>query len=308
MVVDNKRLFRLARGDDWQQIASLDEAVLGSAARAQLLRQAISEQRCYLITSSGELAAFAVLHHHFFGHAFLDLLVVDERFRRQGIGKMLLTALCEVCQTDRLFTSTNASNQPMQRLLQTCGWRRSGFVDDLDPGDPELFYCRSLRPNTDAPWEVVQIGQSLRSSVATLLAEHWGSSVIVSRGRAHQAAELPGFVALAAGRLLGLVTYQVEGTQCQIVTLDSLHERQGIGAALLERVVAVAKEAGCRRVWLITTNDNTPAIRYYQRHGFDLVALHRRALEVSRQIKPEIPPVGLDGIPLRHELEFERLL
>jgi hypothetical protein len=61
-------------------------------------------------------------------------------------------------------------------------------------------------------------------------------------------------------------------------------------------------------VWLVTTNDNTAAIRFYQRRGWDLVALHRDALDRSRELKPAIPRTGDDGIALRHELELERRL
>jgi len=74
---------------------------------------------------------------------------------------------------------------------------------------------------------------------------------------------------------------------------------------MLEAVAAVAREEGCRRVWLITTNDNLRALRFYQRRGFHLVAMHPNALARSRELKPSIPEIGLDGIPLRDELELE---
>jgi len=82
----------------------------------------------------------------------------------------------------------------------------------------------------------------------------------------------------------------------------------GSGTALMEAVAAAARDAGCRRVWLITTNDNLRALRFYQRRGFRLAALHRDALDRSRELKPSIPDVGLDGIPLRDELELELTL
>jgi ribosomal protein S18 acetylase RimI-like enzyme len=81
--------------------------------------------------------------------------------------------------------------------------------------------------------------------------------------------------------------------------------RVGAGAALLEGVGALARGAGARRVWLITTNDNTHALRFYQRSGFDLVAIHRDAVAEARRLKPSIPLVGNDGVPIRHELELE---
>lgn len=147
-----------------------------------------------------------------------------------------------------------------------------------------------------------------REWMAGLLAERWGSPLIVSRGRAHNALELPGFAAWANDLPAGLTTYRIEGDECELVTLDSLREGGGIGAALVEAVRQVAQAAGCRRLFLVTTNDNLKALHFYQKRGFALVALYRGALEESRRLKPQIPLIGLDGIPLRDELELELLL
>jgi len=82
----------------------------------------------------------------------------------------------------------------------------------------------------------------------------------------------------------------------------------GIGTALVNAVRLVAVASKTRRLWLITTNANIEALRFYQRRGFSLVAIHRNALEESRKLKPEIPAIGSNGIPLRDELELEMLL
>jgi GNAT superfamily N-acetyltransferase len=141
-----------------------------------------------------------------------------------------------------------------------------------------------------------------------VLAERWHSPRIVTRGRIHQADELPGFVAETVAGLMGLVTYRCEADQCEIVSLDSLVERRGVGTALVAAVQRAARETGCARLWLITTNDNLQALRFYQKRGFALAALHRNALELSRRLKPEISALGEDGIPLRDEIELEMLL
>jgi ribosomal protein S18 acetylase RimI-like enzyme len=84
---------------------------------------------------------------------------------------------------------------------------------------------------------------------------------------------------------------------------------RGVGSALLQLVDQVATEQGCRRLWLITTNDNVDALRFYQRRGFRLAALHRGAVDDCRaRLKPEIPTVGDYGIPLRDELELDKQL
>jgi ribosomal protein S18 acetylase RimI-like enzyme len=137
------------------------------------------------------------------------------------------------------------------------------------------------------------------------LRELWGE-MVVSRGRVHDPAVLPGFLAEdAAGEPAGLLTYRIDGDGCEVVTIDAFPEAGGAGTALVEAVTQAARAAGCRRVWLITTNDNLRALRFYQRRGFRLAALHRGALDRSRRLKPSIPEVGLDGIPLRDELELE---
>ena len=108
--------------------------------------------------------------------------------------------------------------------------------------------------------------------------------------------------------MLGLVTYHVDEDACEIVTIDSLVPSRGVGTALIEAVKVAAIEAGCKRLWLITTNDNLNALRFYQKWGFELVAIHRNALEKSRELKPEIPTIGMDGIPLRDEIELEMVI
>jgi DNA-3-methyladenine glycosylase I len=155
-------------------------------------------------------------------------------------------------------------------------------------------------------WQVRALWEADRQWARRLLEQRWHSARIVTRGRVHQADELPAFVADGLVGRVGLVTYRLEDDQCEIVSLDSLAEGQGIGTALLAAVEQAARSASCRRLWLITTNDNLPALRFYQKRGFGLVAVHRNALDLSRRLKPEIPETGRDGIPLRDEIELEK--
>jgi ribosomal protein S18 acetylase RimI-like enzyme len=142
--------------------------------------------------------------------------------------------------------------------------------------------------------------------IVQLTKEHWGASFVVAHGVVFHPRELPGFVALDADdRLVGLVTYQIAGNACEVVTLNSVQENHGVGTALLGAVRDAAVRAGCDRIWLITTNDNLHALGFYQRRGYRLVAVHRGALKRSRELKPSIPLVSPDGIPLRDEIELE---
>ena len=149
------------------------------------------------------------------------------------------------------------------------------------------------------------IGKEDRQWVAHFLDEHWGSTQIVTRGNAYYGHLLPGYIAEVAGEKIGLVTYNIADQQCEITTLDSMRENEGVGTVLLEKVQETAREAGCKRLWLITTNDNLTALRFWQKKGFELVFVHRGAIAEARRLKPQIPLVGIDDIPIRDEIELE---
>lgn len=155
-----------------------------------------------------------------------------------------------------------------------------------------------IRPLSDAD----------RAWASSVLTERWGSPDIVTRGRVHRADRLPGFIALVGGEPLGLITYCISGPECEIISLDSLAEGRGIGTALLRAVEDEARRSGVRRLWLVTTNDNRRAISFYGKRGFRFAAVHAGAVRESRRLKPSIPETGMDGIPIRDEMEMEMIL
>ena len=119
----------------------------------------------------------------------------------------------------------------------------------------------------------------------------------------------PAVLAWSEGELTGVATYVVDGDDCELLTLHAATRLTGIGSALLTAVQGIARDAGCRRLWVVTTNDNVEALRFYQRRGFRLSQIRAGAVDRSRQaLKPEIPWTGAHGIPLRDELELEMAL
>lgn len=147
-----------------------------------------------------------------------------------------------------------------------------------------------------------------REWIAQFTAEHWGSDKMVAHGEIFYISRMEGFVAELEREVVGLITYNIIGAECEITSLDSLREGMGIGSALIDAVKGAAVQAGCKRLFLITTNDNLPALRFYQRRGFSLCALRPSAVDESRRLKPEIPLLGYDGIPIRDEIELEMKL
>ena len=144
-----------------------------------------------------------------------------------------------------------------------------------------------------------------RAFVDQQIVENWAGPFIVTRGRLFDIRTNPGFVAMAGGQVAGYVLYWIEDGQCEVTVLESLRENRGIGGAMINAVIEAAKDMGCRRVWLATTNDNVHAIRFYQKFGFSLCAVHIDAIAEARKLKPQIPTMGIDGIPIEHEFEFE---
>jgi GNAT superfamily N-acetyltransferase len=122
-----------------------------------------------------------------------------------------------------------------------------------------------------------------------------------------------GFPALLAEEdgLLGVLTYVPDRDpgRWEILTLHAERRWQGVGSALLAALERLAARHGCARLWLVTTNDNVDALRFYQRRGFRLAALHPGAVDDARaRLKPEIPAAGDYGIALRDEIELEKRL
>nr|WP_319487338.1 GNAT family N-acetyltransferase [uncultured Caproiciproducens sp.] len=149
------------------------------------------------------------------------------------------------------------------------------------------------------------IDAQYRNSVDTMLETEWNCPPSVSRGNAIDTTVLPGFVSLSGNSINGVITYNIENSECEIVTLNSFEENKGVGTALINAVYSVAKTNKCNRLWLITTNDDINAIRFYQIKRFEWVATHSNAMDISRKIKPSIPLTGMYNIPIKHELEFE---
>jgi ribosomal protein S18 acetylase RimI-like enzyme len=147
-----------------------------------------------------------------------------------------------------------------------------------------------------------------RAWAAEVIRERWGADVVVGGDRELRPAELPALVAEADGERAGLATYLIERGDCELTSLDALTIGAGIGGALVEAVVDAAHAAGCTHLRVITTNDNLPALRLYQRHGFVLAAVRLNEIAESRRRKPQIPGTGHAGIPIRDELELERPL
>lgn len=138
---------------------------------------------------------------------------------------------------------------------------------------------------------------------------HWGSPKMVISSGVYDCSELDGFAVLnIEGEIIGLITYIIRDNECEIISLDSVEEGKGIGTSLVQEVENLAVKKNCKILKLITTNDNLYALKFYQKRGFILSRIINNAVEKAREIKPEIPLIGNDGIPIRDEIEMIKVL
>jgi len=135
--------------DDLEGMARIDAGILGSSGRRALLEEAIRGGACAVARLEGAVVGFALFDRSFFGEAYLPLLIVAADHRRQGVGTALVRHVESLIPGRKLFTSTNRSNLAMQRFCRSLGFVRSGIVDNLDEGDPEIIYFRKARPRRE---------------------------------------------------------------------------------------------------------------------------------------------------------------
>ena len=152
--------------------------------------------------------------------------------------------------------------------------------------------------------EFIEKTQNDNNAVSEII-KGWGSDILVSRGKIYRAEDLDGILVYDAGKIVGLGLYEIKNYECEIVLLETFIHNKGIGTQIIERIKETAKIKKCKRIWIITSNDNIDAIKFYQRRGFNISNIYINAMEESRRLKPEIPFMGNYGIPIRDEIEFE---
>ena len=130
---------------------TLDETVHAAPTRRRLIASACEQGRIAVARVDDIIRGFAIFDESFFEQFFVRLLLVHPEFRRRGLASALMRAAELDCQSGKMFTSTNQSNLPMQRLCDRLGFVKSGFVENLDQGDPELIYVKMLAPAPTTP-------------------------------------------------------------------------------------------------------------------------------------------------------------
>ena len=144
-----------------------------------------------------------------------------------------------------------------------------------------------------------------REEVAKFIEQHWHSPLVMSHGRSFYPHKEQGLIERRDGKMVGLLTYHIDGDSMEMLSLNSILEGRGIGSSLILAAIDIAREQKCKRVWLATTNDNLRAVGFYQRLGFRMVELNLGAIDEARKTKPQIPLIGDRGVEIHDEFVME---
>lgn len=135
---------RYANINDTIEILRMDEKVIHSSSRSGYLSEMIDHHRCLVAEQNASISGFLTFDTNFFGYWFISLVIVDPAYRQKGIATALIKHLEKLCPTSKLFTSTNQSNLPMHNLCDRLGYLKTGIIENLDEGDPEIIYFKRL--------------------------------------------------------------------------------------------------------------------------------------------------------------------
>jgi ribosomal protein S18 acetylase RimI-like enzyme len=129
---------------DVETVCQVDYSVIGNDSRRGYLAHAVEDGKCFVAQTNDAIAGFVIYDTTFYENAFIWLVIVSPDFRRQGVATALIRHVETICKTDKLFTSTNESNTAMQHLCESLGFIKSGMIDNLDEGDPEVVYFKRV--------------------------------------------------------------------------------------------------------------------------------------------------------------------
>jgi ribosomal protein S18 acetylase RimI-like enzyme len=150
----------------------------------------------------------------------------------------------------------------------------------------------------------MKIRQSSINEIEIVFRNDWEGDFIVTQGKIYKPADLSGFSAIENEKLMGLISFKIAKHICEITSLNSFAPKQGIGTKLVNAAINQARKENCLGIYLITTNDNTYALQFYQKLGFVIKSISNKMMKKSRKLKPNIPPKGHNSIPIIQEIRL----
>lgn len=133
----------MARPSELAQLEQMPHA-LHYEHHLSFIRHALGTKECLVAEIDDAIAGFVVWDRGFYARPFLWMLGVDPNHQHLGIASQLIESVERLNVGHGVYTSTNESNAVMAHLLAERGFIQVGRLENLDPGDPEIFYFKRL--------------------------------------------------------------------------------------------------------------------------------------------------------------------
>ncbi|MFC1659278.1 GNAT family N-acetyltransferase [Pseudomonadota bacterium] len=141
-----------------------------------------------------------------------------------------------------------------------------------------------------------------------LMDKYWGGEPLMVHDKKFYPSKMEGLLAYKRNEVASFLIYEIRNKNCEIIVFEVFEKFHGLGTIMLKELKKVAKKKGCKRIYLMTTNDNLDALRFYQKRGFIICGIHLNTMEEARKKKPSIPELGDYDIPLRDEIDLELMI
>ena len=178
----------------------------------------------------------------------------------------------------------------------------------MDWEDSRLQVVCQCRPRLDLPPVFVREATEADAAATLELFERdFRRTTVLAFGELMSLAELPAIVAEMKDDVAGALAYRLLTDAFQIVALatDPLWQRSGVGGYLVAEAELMARRLRLPRVIFCASNDNLPALYFYQRRAYRITEVLPGAM------LPHVRPAfacGFAGIPVRDEIRLEKLL
>ena len=145
-----------------------------------------------------------------------------------------------------------------------------------------------------------------RAAVRALFEQDFGRTKIVAFEEVMDIDAMPALVAVLYADPSGALAYRLLGDALHIVALatDPMWQRSGVGGYLVAEAELMARRLKLSRLVVSTTNDNLPALYFYQRHGYRLTGV----VPDSVVAHTHQTQAGFGGIPVKDEIRLEKRL
>jgi GNAT superfamily N-acetyltransferase len=177
----------------------------------------------------------------------------------------------------------------------------------VDWEDAHVQVVCTCKPHIDLPPVFVREATDAdRAAARELFERDFGRTHIVAFGEVMDIDQMPALVAQVHQDISGALAYRSLGEALHVVALatDPMWQRTGVGGHLIAEAELLARRLAMKRLIVSTTNDNLPALYFYQRRGYKLTELVPGS--VIEHTKQSVP--GFAGIPVRDEVRLEKKL